>query len=67
MGGVDAMSWLQVITKEPLPIDIAPGKKKKRNRPKKFMPTSIALSPDHKEKLKQLGGVRWIRTMLDGA
>ena len=66
------MNWMQVLTKEPLPIEVPPAKKdkpepKKRNRVQNYFPTSINLSVAQREKLKALGGVRWIRKMLETA
>lgn len=63
------MSWMQVLTKEPLPIEIPSGQKKKQKRKRVVasFPTSIRLTNEHKAKLKKLGGSKWLQQQIDKA
>lgn len=60
------MSWLQVLTKEPVNIT-EPPKQKKKKRNYGFMPTSFRLPPEEREWLKANGGTQWLREQINKA
>lgn len=64
------MSVWDGLIRKPVPVLESPSKRpklKKPRRPRNTMPTSFQLSEEHRQKLRDLGGVRWIRKQLDAA